>query len=172
MIKINEVIVVEGKYDKIKLSSIVDGLIIETDGFGIYNDREKLELLRKLAPVRGVLILTDSDAAGFQIRSYLNGCLPKGTVKHAYIPDIYGKEKRKDHVSKEGKLGVEGIDAGLIIKALEAAGVSAISTDDEKRRISKTDLFELGLTGGTDSAERRKRLLHYLGCLSAYLQIL
>ena len=110
MIKIKEAVIVEGKYDKIKLSSLIDGLIIETGGFQIFSDREKIELLRRLADTRGLLILTDSDSAGFLIRNHIQSCIPKEKIRHAYIPDLYGKEKRKLHPSKEGKLGVEGID--------------------------------------------------------------
>ena len=125
MIKIKEVVIVEGRYDKIKLSSIIDALIIETNGFGIFKDKEKMELIRRLAPERGILILTDSDSAGFKIRSYIGGSVPRELVKHAYIPDIYGKEKRKTAYSKEMKLGVEGVDKDVILNALRAAGVTA-----------------------------------------------
>lgn len=162
MIKIREAVIVEGRYDKIKLSSLIDGIIIETNGFSIFKDKEKMEFIRKLASRRGILILTDSDSAGFKIRSYIGGSLPKDQVKHAYIPDVFGKEKRKDHASKEGKLGVEGIQAETLIKALQLAGVTAEETMDKGRQITKLDLYEAGFTGRPDSKSRRKQLLELL----------
>lgn len=164
MIKIDRVVIVEGKYDKIKLSSILDAVIIETDGFGIFNNKEKQVLIRKLAETKGILILTDSDSAGFVIRSFIKGIVPAEHIKHAYIPDIFGKEKRKTEYSKEGKLGVEGIKPEIIIDALEKAGVFCEETcDREKREITKLDLFEDGLSGRADSSQMRKKLLKYLG---------
>ena len=149
----------EGKYDKIKLSSIIDGLIIETHGFQIFKDKEQMALLRKLAAERGLLILTDSDGAGFVIRNYLTGCIPKKQVKHAYIPDLFGKEKRKEKPSKEGKLGVEGVPVRVIRQALEKAGVCCGSEPEEKGPpITKADLFTAGLSGGEGSAEKRRLL--------------
>ena len=117
-IKIKEAVIVEGKYDKIKLSNFIDGLIITTEGFGVFRDREKLELIRHLAEVRGILVLTDSDGAGFVIRNFLKGAVPPDRIKHAYIPDVFGKEKRKSSPSKEGKLGVEGLSEEIISKAI------------------------------------------------------
>ncbi|HEX2937611.1 MAG TPA: DUF4093 domain-containing protein [Ruminiclostridium sp.] len=164
MLHIKETVIVEGKYDKIKLSSLIDAVIIETNGFSIFKDKEKLDLIRRLAEKSGVLIITDSDAAGFKIRHYLNGALPKDKVKHAYIPDILGKEPRKSAPSKEGKLGVEGIPPDAVIKSLERAGVLFEETDNhsEKRLVTKADLFEDGLTGGEDSVGKRKKLLSAL----------
>lgn len=165
MIKVNEAIVVEGKYDKIKLSSIVDGLIIETNGFRIFKDKEKINLLRNLAKKRGILIFTDSDSAGFLIRNYISSIIPKENIKHAYIPDIYGKEKRKYNYSKEGKLGVEGIPKKIIEKSLKDAGVIFKETElvkKNKREITKIDLYDYGLSGRDNSSERRKAFLKQL----------
>lgn len=165
MIKINEAIVVEGKYDKIKLSSIVDGLIIETNGFRIFKDKEKINLLRNLAKKRGILIFTDSDSAGFLIRNYISSIIPKENIKHAYIPDIYGKEKRKYNYSKEGKLGVEGIPKKIIEKSLKDAGVIFKETElvkKNKREITKIDLYDYGLSGRDNSSELRKAFLKQL----------
>ena len=163
MIKINRVVIVEGRYDKIKLSSIIDGIIIETDGFGIFNDKEKQKLIRKLAETKGLLILTDSDSAGFKIRSFIRGIIPNEQIKHAYIPDIFGKERRKTEPSKEGKLGVEGVKVQVIIDALEKAGVLCEENDKtERREITKLDLFEDGLSGKPDSDALRKKLLKHL----------
>ena len=165
MIKINEAIVVEGKYDKIKLSSIVDGLIIETNGFRIFKDKEKINLLRNLAKKRGILIFTDSDSAGFLIRNYISSIIPKENIKHAYIPDIYGKEKRKYNYSKEGKLGVEGIPKKIIEKSLKDAGVIFKETElvkKNKREITKIDLYDYGLSGRDKSSELRKAFLKQL----------
>lgn len=159
MIHIKETVIVEGKYDKIKLASLIDAVIIETNGFSIFNDKEKLALIRRLADKNGVLIITDSDAAGFKIRHFLGGALPTDEVKHAYIPDIFGKEPRKNAPSKEGKLGVEGIPAEIVMKSLERAGVLYDSSEEPKRRITKVDLYEDGFSGGEGSAEKRRRLL-------------
>ena len=163
MIKIDRVVIVEGRYDKIKLSSILDAVIIETDGFGIFNDKEKQKLIRKLAETKGLLILTDSDSAGFKIRSFIRGIVPNEQIKHAYIPDIFGKEKRKTEPSKEGKLGVEGVKVQVIIDALEKAGVLCEETEkNERREITKLDLYEDGLSGKPDSDALRKKLLKHL----------
>ena len=156
MIRIKEAIVVEGRYDKAKLASLVDGLIVETEGFGIFRDREKIHYLRTLARERGLILLLDSDGAGFLIRGRLSSLLPKEGVKHAYIPDVPGKERRKAAPSKEGKLGVEGMTLETLRAVLERAGCSPERGTDEK--ITKTDFYALGLTGGRDSRERRKRL--------------
>ena len=166
MIKIKEAVIVEGKYDKIKLSSLIDGLIIETGGFQIFSDREKIELLRRLAVTRGLLILTDSDSAGFLIRNHIQSCIPKEKIRHAYIPDLYGKEKRKLHPSKEGKLGVEGIDPEILLESIRRSGASAIEeagSSEEKRKITKLDLYEDGFSGGADSSKKRQVLLRELG---------
>ncbi len=163
MIKIDRVVIVEGRYDKIKLSSVIDGIIIETDGFGIFNNKEKQKLIRKLAETKGLLILTDSDSAGFKIRSFIRGIVPAEQIKHAYIPDIFGKEKRKNEPSKEGKLGVEGVKVQVIIDALEKAGVLCEETEEtERREITKLDLYEDGLSGKPDSDALRKKLLKHL----------
>lgn len=161
MIKVGPVILVEGKYDKIKLSQIFDATILTTDGFGIFKQKDKLELLRRLAEIRGLLVFTDPDGAGFVIRNYLKGAVPKDKLFHAYIPDLYGKEKRKAKGSKEGKLGVEGVPDEVIIRAVEASGAlqGIVPT---KSGITKADLYELGLSGGAGSTQRRQRLLKEL----------
>lgn len=162
MIRVKEAIVVEGKYDKIKLSSLVDGIIVETNGFGIFQDREKMKYLRRLAEERGLLVLTDSDGAGFLIRSRISSCIPKSQVKHAYIPDIAGKERRKSAPSKEGKLGVEGMETAVLREALERAGATIggaeLLKSGREEKISKADLYALGLSGGEHSEEKRKAL--------------
>lgn len=165
MIRVREAIVVEGKYDKIRLAAAVDALIVETDGFGIFKNTEKLALLRLLAAQRGLIILTDSDAAGFVIRDYLGGALPPEQVKHAYCPEIVGKERRKDAPSKEGLLGVEGIRAEVLVGALRRAGAT-IEEETMPRpglRLTKARLFADGLTGAPDSAARRAALMRQLG---------
>jgi ribonuclease M5 len=163
MIKINKIIVVEGKYDKIKLSSIVDGVIIETSGFGIFKDKEKQKLIRRLAAEKGLLILTDSDSAGFMIRSFLSSIVPNEYITNVYIPDIFGKEKRKEAPSKEGKLGVEGVSSEILIQALQKAGVSSSSSESSShKKVTNVDLFEDGFSGGTDSREKRLKLLRFL----------
>lgn len=166
MIRVREAIIVEGKYDKIKLSSLIDGLILETNGFRIFKDREQMALIRRLAETRGILVLTDSDAAGFVIRRYLSGSIPPDRIRHAYIPDIPGKERRKEKPSKEGKLGVEGVPSKVILEALRRAGVCCSEEPEgegaRKRRITKTDLYLAGLSGGRDSAEKRRALLRKL----------
>ncbi len=162
MIKIEQVVIVEGKYDKIRLSSMLDAVIIETDGFGIYKDKEKQRLIRKLAEKRGILILTDSDSAGFKIRSFISGTVPPEKILHAYIPDIFGKERRKNAPSKEGKIGVEGLPDNIIYDALCQAGVTCDFTAAATRRITKTDLFEDGITGGKNSQSKKAKLLKYL----------
>ncbi len=130
--RVREAVVVEGRCDKAKLSALIEGTIVETGGFAIFNDRDKMELIRRLAAKRGVIILTDSDGAGFLIRSKLSQCLPPGQVKHAYIPDIYGKERRKAKPSKEGKLGVEGMTPALLENCLRRAGAT-IALQEETR---------------------------------------
>lgn len=161
MIKLEQAVIVEGKYDKIKLSSIIDAVIITTNGFNIFKDKEKLELIRYYAEKTGIIIMTDSDSAGFTIRNHIKGAVKKGTVINVYIPDIMGKEKRKLKPSAEGKLGVEGVEKKIILEALEKAGVTA-SAGEEREKITKTDLFTLGLSGGKNSSELRKKLLEYL----------
>lgn len=162
MIKINEAIIVEGKYDKIKLSSMVDAVIITTNGFGIFKDREKLELIRYYAKKTGIVILTDSDSAGLKIRNYIKGAIKGGRITNVFIPDIFGKEKRKEKPSAEGKLGVEGISVKLLEEAFKKAGI----TSAERRTapdITNFTLYELGLSGGQGSREMRIRLQKSLG---------
>lgn len=158
MIKLKQAIVVEGRYDKNTLSQLVDAPIFETKGFGVMKDRQLLDFLRRVAEERGLIILTDSDGAGFVIRNFLKGALPKDKVLHAYIPDVYGKERRKAHGGKEGKIGVEGMRPEILLTALQNAGAQAETTDVPTRLITKTDLFSAGLSGGKESAEKRKKL--------------
>ena len=161
MIKINQAVIVEGKYDKIKLSGIIDAPIIQTDGFGIFKDKELQRLIRMLAEKRGLLVLTDSDSAGFKIRSFIGSTVDKKYIKNAYIPDIFGKEKRKTEPSKEGKLGVEGVSEEVIMQALANAGVLYENSAEPERPITKLDLYEFGFTGGENSSEKRAALLKY-----------
>ena len=169
MLKLKQAIVVEGKYDKNTLRQIVDAPIFTTDGFGIMGDKEKLELLRSVAQKRGLIILTDSDGAGFVIRNYLKGALPRDCVYHAYVPDVPGKEKRKATPGKEGKLGVEGMSPEILKKALLDAGVQPEEGEIAPGvRICKADLFAVGLSGWPDSARRRKALQRQL-CLPEHL---
>ena len=164
--RIQEVIVVEGRYDKNILSQVVDATIVETGGFSVFNDREKLAFLRTLAQKRGIVLLTDSDGAGFVIRNYLKGALPRDRVKQAYIPDIPGKERRKRAPGKEGKLGVEGMKPEVILEALRRAGATFLDETAEpaaeKTPITKADLMEWGLAGGAGSSQRRQALLRRL----------
>jgi len=160
MRKIREVIVVEGRYDKNTLSQVVDATIVETKGFGIFKDKEMVGFLRKLAAERGIIIFTDSDGAGFVIRNHLRSLLPKEQIKQAYIPDIYGKEKRKKVGGKEGKVGVEGMRPEVILAALERAGATFEDETKETVRggITKADLMELGLVGPGSTAKRQELL--------------
>ncbi len=165
MRKIREVIVVEGRYDKNTLKQVVDATVVETNGFGVFNDKERLALLRRLAGERGLILLTDSDGAGFVIRNFLKGAIPKNRLKQAYIPDIYGKERRKAAPGKEGKLGVEGMRPEVLLQALERAGATFEDggTARTGREITKADLYALGLTGAPDSGAKRAALLKKLG---------
>lgn len=164
MISVKEVIVVEGRYDKNTLSQVFDAVIVETSGFGLFKDREKLALLRRLAEKRGLVVLTDSDGAGFVIRNYIKGAIDPALVKMAYIPDVPGKERRKSSPSKEGKLGVEGMSAEVLIAALRRAGATLSGETATHRTggITKATLYELGLSGRPDSAARRRELLKKL----------
>ena len=164
MIRIRETIIVEGRYDKNTLAQIVDAPILETSGFGIFHDRQRLALLRRLAETRGIIVLTDSDGAGFVIRNYLRGAIDPLQVKHAYIPDVAGKERRKRTASKEGKLGVEGMRPDVLLEALRRAGatIEGEETPAAGARITKADLYAAGLTGGADSKAARQRLLAQL----------
>lgn len=165
MYRIKEVVVVEGRYDKSTVAGAVDARIIEVSGFRIFSDKEKIELLRKLSEKCGLIILTDSDKAGFFIRGRLRGMLGEANIKHAYIPDTFGKERRKEAASKEGKLGVEGMSHDVIIKALQKAGATF---DDNQicpgsaEPITKADMYKLGLSGGAGSAGKRRELLSRL----------
>lgn len=164
MVKIKEAIVVEGRYDKNTLSQIVDAPILETSGFGIFKDKQQLKLLRKVAELRGLIVFTDADGAGFVIRNHLKSAIPGKYLKHAYIPDIPGKERRKAAPGKEGKLGVEGMTPDIILQALRNAGAT-IEGETEKHTngaITKADLMELGLAGLPGSEEKRKALLKKL----------
>lgn len=162
MIHTDRAIVVEGKYDKIKLSSMVDGVIICTGGFRVYKDKEMQTMLRALAKKQGLAVLTDSDTAGFKIRGFLRSICGKENIVDVYIPDLYGKEKRKNHPSKEGKLGVEGVPEEVLQKAFADAGIGAELVLQKKNPITKMDLFELGLSGRAESALRRKQLMKHL----------
>ena len=159
-----EVIVVEGRYDKNTLSQIVDAVIIETSGFGIFNDAQKQKLLRRLAAERGLVVLTDSDGAGFVIRNFIKGCVDPALVRHAYIPDVTGKERRKSAPSKEGKLGVEGMRPEVLLDALRRAGatVGGETVVPPAARITKADMYKRGLSGGQGSRERRAALIRAL----------
>lgn len=164
--KIREVIVVEGRYDKNTLSQVVDAVIVETGGFSVFHNKEKIDYLRRLARERGLILMTDPDGAGFVIRNYLKGALPKGCVKQAYVPDIAGKERRKRHGSKEGKLGVEGMRPQVILDALRRAGATFAQQDESEAPvhpvITKADFYEWGLSGRPDSTARRATVLHAL----------
>ena len=166
MRKIKEVIVVEGRYDKNALSQVVDATIITLGGFSVFNDKEKLAFLRRLAEKQGLIVLTDSDGAGFVIRNYLKGALPKDLVKQAYIPDIHGKERRKRTPGKEGKLGVEGMKPDVLLETLRRAGATFLDEAEEETvkgtLITKADLFLLGFTGGSHSGEKRQALFKKL----------
>ena len=166
MFRIREAIVVEGRYDKNTLSQVVDTVILETAGFGVFKHQELVALLRRLAEERGLIVLTDSDGAGFLIRSRLKSALPQDRVKHAYIPDVYGKERRKRAPGKEGKLGVEGMTPAVLVEVLRRAGATFLEEGEGDRGpkggITKADLYALGLSGGPDAARRRQALLKHL----------
>lgn len=163
MLHLKEAVIVEGKYDKIKLSSLIDAVIIPTGGFTVFKDREKLEIIRYFAAKTGIIILTDSDAAGFKIRSFLKGTVKKGKITNVYIPDVFGKERRKAVPSKEGKLGVEGLDKEVILEAFRRAGINAEDKPQSRDPITKADLYETGFSGGENSSAKRKKLLTMLG---------
>ena len=161
-LKISQAIVVEGKYDKIKLSAVIDGMIICTNGFGIYKDKSIVELIRLYAKTSGIIVLTDSDSAGFQIRNHLKGLVPDGNIINLYIPEIFGKERRKNAPSKEGKLGVEGIDVGTLREIFERSGVLT-AEDIGTETITAKDFYELGLSGRLYSSNLRRELCKTLG---------
>ena len=165
MLKIKEAIVVEGRYDKNTLSQVVDALIIPVDGFQIFKKKDTVQMLRKLAATQGLIIFTDSDGAGFVIRNHLKGILPPDKVKHAYIPDLYGKERRKRTPAKEGKLGVEGMRPEVLERSLRAAGATILgetASEESARHITKQDLYADGFSGRPDSGMRRAALLKRL----------
>ena len=181
MLKIKEAIVVEGRYDKNTLSQVVDTLILETGGFRIFKDPEQMALLRRAGERRGLIVLTDSDGAGFVIRSRIRGSIPEQYVKHAYIPDVYGKERRKRQRGKEGKLGVEGMPPQVLEEVLRRAGATFLEEDGQPGQrgipLTKADLMAAGLTGRPDSGERRLALLRRLNLpehmsANALLQVL
>ena len=164
MIKIKEAIIVEGRYDVNKIKQLFDTIVLETCGFGIFSDRNKANMLRNLAEKRGLLILTDSDGAGLVIRNYIQKIVPKRYIKHAYVPEIHGKEKRKKAPGKENLLGVEGIPDDIILRAVQHAGVTVLDAKEESRlvhekQITKSTLYFAGLSGGAGSAACRKKLL-------------
>lgn len=155
---------VEGRYDKNTLSQVVDAVILETSGFGIFNDRQKQKLLRSMAEKRGLIILTDPDGAGFVIRNFIKSCVPHHLIKNAYVPDSYGKERRKKVPSKEGKLGVEGMRPEVLLEALRRAGATIDGESPENRaeKITKTDMYFKGFSGGPDSKLKRSELIKRL----------
>lgn len=167
MIRIQEVIVVEGRYDVNTVKQVFDTIVLETGGFRIFSDKERLRMFRKMAEYRGLLILTDSDGAGMMIRNYLKGAIPSHLVKHAYIPDIMGKESRKRTASKEGKLGVEGMKPEVLRQALRRAGATILDEAGENatemgKKITKADLYALGLSGRVGSEKLRRQILQEL----------
>lgn len=164
MLKIREAIVVEGRYDKNTLSQIVDAPILETSGFSIFKDKEQMSLLRRIAERRGLIVFTDSDGAGFVIRNHIKSAIPGKYLKHAYIPDVYGKEKRKSTPGKEGKLGVEGLSPEILLDSLRRAGATIEGENSPGNKgITKQDLMARGLSGGANASEKRLALLKKLG---------
>ena len=164
MIRIREAIVVEGRYDRNVLAQIVDAPILETGGFGIFKDKKQMALLRQVAQKRGLIVFTDPDGAGFVIRNHIKSAIPGQFLKHAYVPDILGKERRKAAPGKEGKLGVEGMRPEVILEALRKAGATIEGEEvPAVHQITKQDLVELGLSGGADSGAKRLALMKKLG---------
>ena len=163
MVKIKEAILVEGRYDKNTLAQLVDAPILETNGFGIFKDKKQMALLRQIAEKRGLIVFTDADGAGFVIRNHVKSAIPGKYLKHAYTPDIFGKERRKDKAGKEGKLGVEGMKPEIILEALRKAGATIEGEDvPQSRSVTKQDMMDLGLSGGADSSAKRLALLKKL----------
>ncbi len=163
-IKIKETIIVEGKYDKIRLSPLFDANIIELGGFRIYNNRDRLALIRRIAEKNGIIVITDSDSAGFRLRHYLSSAIPRANIKNVFIPDIHGKEKRKKRPGKENLIGVEGMSTAVLLEAFRKAGIDPENgTDERKSPLAKSYLYELGLSGGSGSSELRKKLCEYYG---------
>lgn len=170
-LNLKEAVIVEGKYDKIRLQTLVSSPIITLNGFRVFKDKEAQSLIRSIAKNRGILIMTDVDSAGFVLRNFLSGITDKSNIKHCYIPTVFGKEKRKASFSKEGKLGVEGIDRESLVNAILKSGATIIGQESEcgnSREITKMDFFDFGLIGADNSAVMRKELLSYLG-LPQYL---
>lgn len=163
LIKLNLPVIVEGKYDKITLENIIDATIIPTDGFGIFKNKEKCDMIRMLAQKNGIIILTDSDSAGNMIRSHIKKIVNGGEIINVYVPQIMGKEKRKTHSGKEGVLGVEGMTKEVIEEALKKSGVIFDDAPPKTEKITKCDMFEIGLSGNANSSEKRKNLLLRLG---------
>lgn len=162
MIHLKEAVIVEGKYDKIKLKNFIDAEIITTDGFGIFKNKEKINMLRRIAEKRGIIILTDSDSAGFVIRGHLTSVIDQKFIKNVFVPEVEGKERRKEKASAQGLLGVEGLSEEIIIESLKKAGIGLCGKAEEKQKITSTDLFRLGLSGVDNSREMRERLLKSL----------
>ena len=163
MVKIREAIVVEGRYDKNTLSQIVDAAIFETNGFGIFKDKEKMDLLRQVAKRRGLIVFTDADGAGFVIRNRIRSAIPAEHLKHAYTPDVMGKERRKISPGKEGKLGVEGMTPQILLECLRKSGATFEGEDATPcHQITKQDMMQLGLSGGSNAAQKRQALIHKL----------
>lgn len=163
MIKINEAVVVEGKYDKIRLSNFLDATIITTEGFRIFKDAEKKELIKLMAKIKGIVIITDSDRAGQMIRKYVEKIADEGNITNVYLPQIVGKESRKQKAGADGVLGLEGIDDNIILEAIKRSGITGEICIKQGRSVTKTDLYNLGVSGRQDSAERRKELCKFLG---------
>lgn len=160
-IKLSQAVIVEGKYDKLKLSNILDAFIIETNGFAVFKDKKRLSFIKKLARDRGIIVITDSDHAGFMIRNYISSGIPKDRIINVYIPDVYGKEKRKATPSKEGKIGVEGMTKDVILSALDRAGVTS-NVVENPDPVTNFDLYELGLSGTPNAKQNKKKLLKQL----------
>ena len=161
-IKIKETIIVEGKYDKIRLSPLFDANIIELGGFQIYNNKDRLNLIRRIAEKNGIIIVTDSDSAGFRLRHYISSAVPKANIKNVFIPDIHGKEKRKAHPGKENLIGVEGMTTAVLLESFRKAGIDPENESKERKTpLTKAYLYELGLSGGTGSSELRRKLCEY-----------
>lgn len=161
MLKVDEAVIVEGRYDKLKLANIIDALIIETNGFSIFNDKEKMNFIKRLADERGLIVITDSDSGGFQIRRYISSGIDKEKIKHIYIPDVYGKEKRKKAPSKQGKLGVEGMDESVLLSLFKKADIS-VSTSKRLDPLTSYDFYFLKLSGTSNAKENKKKLLKSL----------
>ena len=163
MIRLRHAVIVEGKYDKITLENVIDATIITTDGFGIFKNKEKCELIKTLARRYGIIVLTDSDSAGAFIRSHLKQICPADSITNVYVPQLLGKEKRKTHASKQGLLGVEGMKRSVLEEAFRRSGVLVEQSPEDRRRVTKGDFFDLGLSGAKNSSGLRDSLAGYLG---------